>query len=690
MQRFRRFLTATTILMSAAAALGAPLGTTFSYQGRLVLNGVAVDGTADVRFQIYSVSVGGAPLTAASDHLAQSINEGLFTVPNVQFGDAEFDGDELWLEISVRQPAGGGAWVVLSPRQRLTPTPYALFATKPWRTIAGGEIYYDQNNVGVGVNNPSYPLDVRGTGNRVLYVENSGTIGSAAYAIWAESDAEAARGVYGSATASTGTSYGVYGRNTSNAGRGVFGQATANNGTTYGVYGSNAAPFGAGVFGAATSGDNAATADGVHGQSSTLYGSGVFGEATHSTGVTYGVRGSNSSPNGWAGYFSGRSYFSDDVGINVSLLDGPLARLHVVQSGAQLQASAVNQEDVVVEDSDAWLGLFSTDAGSAGSALTFGQVDGTFGGLLNKWSFIRETTSAGDGLRLTFGTSANAFSNSTMVYFDNNGNVGIGTNSPTQELDVAGEAHFETNDAASSANTVDIETNGNASSQALRATHSGLGDCALFSIANASNAGEVVEATSNGSGNVVQATNTGTGRAGYFQINNAASNATALYCTTNGTGLALNVVGTARVQVLEITGADVAERFPSSEEAKPGMVMEIDPNNAGKLRVARGAYNRRVAGVVSGAGDIPMGAVLGNLTDGDNGPAIALSGRVWVMCDATERAVGIGDLLTTADEPGHAMVARDHDRANGAIIGKAMTSLATGEKGLVLVLVNLQ
>lgn len=148
--------------------------------------------------------------------------------------------------------------------------------------------------------------------------------------------------------------------------------------------------------------------------------------------------------------------------------------------------------------------------------------------------------------------------------------------------------------------------------------------------------------------------------------------------------------GTTVVQVLEITGADVAERFPVSDRVEPGMVVEIDPQNPGQLRLASGAYNRRVAGVVSGAGDLPVGAILGNLPGKENAPPIALSGRVWVHCDATERAIEPGDLLTTADRPGHAMKVEDHGRATGATIGKAMSSLEKGRTGLVLVLVNLQ
>ncbi|MDX2131567.1 MAG: hypothetical protein SFY69_05920 [Planctomycetota bacterium] len=145
-----------------------------------------------------------------------------------------------------------------------------------------------------------------------------------------------------------------------------------------------------------------------------------------------------------------------------------------------------------------------------------------------------------------------------------------------------------------------------------------------------------------------------------------------------------------KVPVLEITGADLAEKFPASETLEPGTVVAIDPDNVGQLCMSRGAYNTRVAGVVSGANNFSVGAVLGNLPGHEDAPAIALSGRVYVRCDAATGAIEPGDLLTTSDTPGHAMKATDRDRANGAILGKAMQRLEKGERGLVLVLVNLQ
>lgn len=148
--------------------------------------------------------------------------------------------------------------------------------------------------------------------------------------------------------------------------------------------------------------------------------------------------------------------------------------------------------------------------------------------------------------------------------------------------------------------------------------------------------------------------------------------------------------GTVSVKVLEITGADLAEKFPTTDTVEPGMVVEIDPDNPGHLRKAQGAYNKRVVGVVAGANGLSKGIVLGNLEGSENHTPIAMSGRVWVYADATERAIEPGDFLTTAAKPGYAMAVDNLAQAQGAIIGKAMTRLEKGTTGMVLVVVNLQ
>jgi hypothetical protein len=106
--------------------------------------------------------------------------------------------------------------------------------------------------------------------------------------------------------------------------------------------------------------------------------------------------------------------------------------------------------------------------------------------------------------------------------------------------------------------------------------------------------------------------------------------------------------------------------------------------------VSERAYDRTVAGIISGAGGINTGLLMGHqgtLADGRH--PVALTGRVYCLVDASNGAIQAGDLLTTSPIPGHAMKVTNAARAQGAILGKAMGSLPKG-RGLVLVLVTLQ
>ncbi|MCI0674373.1 MAG: hypothetical protein L0Y42_01200, partial [Phycisphaerales bacterium] len=128
----------------------------------------------------------------------------------------------------------------------------------------------------------------------------------------------------------------------------------------------------------------------------------------------------------------------------------------------------------------------------------------------------------------------------------------------------------------------------------------------------------------------------------------------------------------------------------ASAPVAAGMVVGIDPDHPGDLIVCAKAYDRRVAGIISGAGGVKPGMLMGQKgTSADGKFPVALSGRVYCWCDATTGPIRAGDLLTSSATAGHAMKVVDHAAAQGAIIGKAMTSLDEGT-GLVLVLVNLQ
>ncbi len=157
----------------------------------------------------------------------------------------------------------------------------------------------------------------------------------------------------------------------------------------------------------------------------------------------------------------------------------------------------------------------------------------------------------------------------------------------------------------------------------------------------------------------------------------------------NGTG-----EGRVITDVLEIQGgADLSENFDIKKTADPivpGMIVCIDENHAGRLQISSKAYDRKVAGIVSGAGGVHPGMLMGqtgSIADGQH--PVALSGRVYCLVDTKNGAVRPGDLLTTSDTLGHAMKVSDHSQAQGAVIGKAMSGLEDG-KGMVLVLVTLQ
>jgi hypothetical protein len=148
--------------------------------------------------------------------------------------------------------------------------------------------------------------------------------------------------------------------------------------------------------------------------------------------------------------------------------------------------------------------------------------------------------------------------------------------------------------------------------------------------------------------------------------------------------------------VIEITGgSDLSERFDvagtlGGDQPLPGHLVSLDPDRPGRLMISTEPYDKKVAGVISGAGGVNPGLLMGQEGSvADGSMPVALTGRVYCWADATSGAIEPGDMLTTSATAGHAMRADDAAHSHGTVIGKAMTSLDSG-RGLVLVLVNLQ
>jgi hypothetical protein len=138
-----------------------------------------------------------------------------------------------------------------------------------------------------------------------------------------------------------------------------------------------------------------------------------------------------------------------------------------------------------------------------------------------------------------------------------------------------------------------------------------------------------------------------------------------------------------------LTGADCAEHFDLVEDARcePGTVMTISTDGA--LDASAQAYDKKVAGVVSGAGRFRPAIVLDKQPCDEGRLPVALFGKVYCKVDAQYAPIEVGDMLTTSDTVGHAMKACDPVRAFGAVIGKALANLTDG-RGLIPILISLQ
>lgn len=176
---------------------------------------------------------------------------------------------------------------------------------------------------------------------------------------------------------------------------------------------------------------------------------------------------------------------------------------------------------------------------------------------------------------------------------------------------------------------------------------------------------------------------------------NPESDMPALYARKEGTrghaGVFMGNVwvhGVLDVDQLRIRHADFAEEFAVTEECgvEPGMVMVLREGMV--IAPCDHAYDRCVAGVVSGAGRYQAGVLLDRNARDPRRHPVALLGKVCCWVDADIAPVEVGDLLTTSATRGHAMKVADPRQALGAIVGKALAALPSG-RGLVPILITL-
>ena len=669
------------MLCAGVAALDVPSeppSTAFSYQGQLTFDGRPVAGPVDFRFKLYTVSEGGEPLSTTESSDPIEVSQGLFST-QIDFGADAFDGSPRWLSIEVRYPAWDGeggepTFVVLSPRQSVLAVPEALHAHDGTcghshsLDAADGSpapaVYVDEmGRTGFGTTSPEAAVHIETNEPTPLVVSTTDATarfvleGAASSAIRASNTSTSKTLVLQASSAgNTGAFIELAGVDNDTEGRGSGGVLieTARQSTD-------------GDIRLRTRGSDRLIID-ENGHTgvgrSPMY---VLDVAEANAGTTT-VRFGNShtatvgdrislalSPTG--DYYPGHITV-EKTGTTGNHANRMIFSTHNAGSSENINQLVLNDDGSVGIGTSSIAGLFAIAGGPVGSGRAGLKFDAVpYGGWDTSYAVIQSGNPGGSSVH-------------NLALNPSGGRVAIGKTDPQADLDVDGSIY-----AASANPSIGVITS--------LVTHPhGLRDCVTAMTpgnlnGNAPYIASLFKASFTGGGS---------GRA-FTVVKGDDSTVDHVTASISADGNAY-FAGTMKASIVQIEGADVAERMPASEEIQPGMVTEIDPTQGGQVRLARGAYSPLVAGIVSGANSFAPGAILGNLPGDEDAPPIALAGRVYCWCDADANgSIQPGDLLTTSATPGHAMRATDRDKSFGAVIGKAMTAL-DGGRGLVMVLVQ--
>src|SRR5436190_1511007 len=122
--------------------------TAFTYQGKLTDHGAVASGAYDFTFTLFGDALAGSALADPQTNSAVPVIGGAFAL-SLDFG-ANFPGADRWIEIGVRTNATGG-FTFLTPRQKITSTPYAITAGNLAGAIPAAQLGKLTNHVDVSV-----------------------------------------------------------------------------------------------------------------------------------------------------------------------------------------------------------------------------------------------------------------------------------------------------------------------------------------------------------------------------------------------------------------------------------------------------------------------------------------------------------------------------------------------------------
>ena len=340
------------------------------------------------------------------------------------------------------------------------------------------------------------------------------------------------------------------------------------------------------------------------------------------------------------------------------------------------------------------LAMWTVDNAFTSNATQFQlQNSPAYGGVIFTQKF---GTGAQGDKKVSFQTAWNQLTTPTQFVLDTTGNVGIGTATPTQRLEVLGNGKYV----------------GPAGSWVIGTAHH------VFVSDDGSPVGFQNTSPNAGSG-AQMFDNAGAMRAFVQWHNPAAPNPNSLNLATanndpitfvtNTNNARMTITGPGNVGIgttapsskLHVAGditvdgninakyQDVAEWVPTKQKLAAGTVVVLDKSELNHVRTSSKAYDTGVAGVISAQPGLSLGE------RGEGKVLVATTGRVKVKVDASRGAISVGDLLVTSEVEGVAMKSQPLDLGGvpihrpGTLIGKALEPLEKGT-GEILVLLSLQ
>jgi hypothetical protein len=737
------------ILCQAKISNAASMGTAFTYQGRLIDTNVTADGLYDFQFKLFDANVAGSQLGTDVNTPEVDVIDGYFTV-ELDFG-AVFEGSQRWLEIGVRpgELEDPNGYTILSPRQDVTPTPYALYAETAGSSsadsdwiISGNDMYSGvSGNVGIGTTSPLAKLHVDSEGNTELRIEHddvknlisfyrsthrtghiekdddAGLLNISADGSTNHISIDATSGNVSIGETPIADSNLFVARPTGNYGAGrstIYAYREGlnndpNGGTNWGRLGVDAAIKAFSNWGNSYSAGIAGYGYLDYPESAAVIG------ALHSAALRGMLAYRDENNSLWAGYFDGKGYFSGNVGIGTT---SPASKLDV-SGDSRLSGnvaigtspSTTYQLRVSADETTPFAGYFITYDNEGNGTGVCGSAYGNSGtnhfGLYG--TAYDASTNYGvygyaNGTGTNYGIYGNAGGGTSnwAGYFNGNvytgGNLGIGT-TPNSKLSIGDSGSSSYNLYVGTYNIYGIYTTD--SFYGLYSSGTAQGIWASCYDDSGSNTGLYAVGGSNGTNDAkaisarVFRDGSGTYYSGYFIDSGSGGTYNGLYADVR-TGGAIDLAE----YILDTIG-----------DTEAGDVLVADPHNKESVLKSSTPYDTSVVGVVSTQPHLLMGMELvmdeesGEMYEGVNATMLALAGRVPTKVTDENGPVRIGDLLTTSSKPGYAMkwtaldvtqaqdfeelkqILSENQRRQNAIVGRALESLNGGE-GKIMALIN--